>query len=242
MRRSRRTRNTPCRQPRWNRGSLKKEGRIPPRTKARWQWKLRLCKWLQRIYPITDFIIEEIYATSKKGAKLWNLSFSLLQVGKKWMLRELSKLGLVHTRKGHETAKLCEALQLKKSSNKMANIFESHAIDSWVLANSIVGGHAEPDFKKLLLIKPLQFHRRKLHRLQPSTGGDRKPYGSTMSQGFKRGSIVKKLKLGESYVGGNLKKDRISLHSLSTGKRLTQYAKTSETKFLCYNSCRVSLA
>lgn len=235
MRRTRRYRKTPCRQPRWNRGCLKKP-RLAPSTKARWQWKLRVCKWLQRIYPITDFIIEDIAATTKRGRR-WNLSFSPLQVGKKWMLGELEKLGNVHIRKGYETAKLREMLQLKKSSNKMAETFEAHAVDSWVLANAIVGGHAEPDFKKLLLITPLRFHRRQLHRLQPAKGGKRKPYGSTRSQGFKRGAIVRHIKKGVAYVGGTLK-GRISLHSLQTGKRLCQNAKPTDIKHLTFNSWR----
>jgi hypothetical protein len=44
-------------------------------------------------------------------------------------------------------------------------------------------------------------------------------YGGTLSHGFKRGSLVKHSKLGITYVGGYLK-DRISLHSLTDGKRL----------------------
>jgi len=40
MRRARRFRKTPCRKPRFNR----KQGGLSPSTKARWQWKLRLCK------------------------------------------------------------------------------------------------------------------------------------------------------------------------------------------------------
>ena len=43
MRRTRRGRNCPYRQPRWT--NRAKTG-IPPSTKARWQWKLRLCRWI----------------------------------------------------------------------------------------------------------------------------------------------------------------------------------------------------
>src|SRR5206468_3322262 len=41
-RRARRARKSPCRQPRFNRA----KGGIPPSTRARWQWKLRLVNWL----------------------------------------------------------------------------------------------------------------------------------------------------------------------------------------------------
>ena len=61
MRRGRRFRKTPCRQPRLNRA----RGGLPPSTKARWQWKLRLSRWLFGLYPITTFIVEDIKAQTK---------------------------------------------------------------------------------------------------------------------------------------------------------------------------------
>jgi hypothetical protein len=91
-----------------------------------------------------------------------------------------------------------------------------------------------------MCITPLRFHRRQLHRLQPEKGGNRKPYGSTLSRGLKRGSLVKHVKLGLTYVGGYLK-DRISLHSLTDGKRLCQNAKPSDCKFLAFNAWRTRL-
>src|SRR5579875_2891716 len=89
-------------------------------------------------------------------------------------------------------------------------------------------------------ITPLRFHRRQLHRLQPEKGGVRKPYGSTRSHGFKRGSLVKHPKFGVAYVGGFLK-DRISLHRLTDGARLCQNARPSDCKFLAFNSWRTRL-
>ena len=61
MRRARRYRKTPCRQPRFNRV----RGGIPPSTKARWQWKLRLAKWLAKLFPISTFVVEDIKAQTK---------------------------------------------------------------------------------------------------------------------------------------------------------------------------------
>ncbi len=77
-RRSRRYRKTPYRKCRWNR----KMGGIPPSTKARWSWKLRICKWLTQMFPITHFIVEDIKAKTWRGSKKWNQSFSPLEVGK----------------------------------------------------------------------------------------------------------------------------------------------------------------
>jgi len=232
MRRTRRYRQTPCRQPRANRA----RGGIPPSTKARWQWKLRLASWLSKLFPITTFVVEDIKAKTA-GKRRWDVSFSPLEVGKRWFYQQLSKLGQVLTCSGWETKQMRSALGLKKTSKKTAEVFEAHCVDSWLLANSVVGGQIQPDNKQLLLVVPLRFHRRQLHRLQPSKQGKRVAYGGTLSLGLKRGSLVKHLKYGLTYVGGS-SNDRLSLHHLADGKRLTQSARKEDVKFLTYCSWR----
>lgn len=235
MRKARRYRSTPYRKPRFNRA----RGGLPPSTKARWQWKLRLCGWLCKLYPIARFIVEDVKARTK-GQRKWDVSFSPLEVGKSWFYAALSKLAPVDLKGGWETKELRDAHGLKKSGNKMTEVFEAHCVDSWVLANWYVGGHTEPDNKAMLLVTPLRFHRRQLHRLQPEAGGIRKPYGGTHSLGFKRGSLVKHLKVGLAYVGGHFK-GGISLHSVETGKRLGQNFKPTDCKFLTFNSWRAAI-
>jgi hypothetical protein len=72
MRRVRRYRNTPCRANRANRV----RGGIPPSTRARWGWKVRLVRLLARYYPLTKIVIEDIATTTKEGKRRWNASFS----------------------------------------------------------------------------------------------------------------------------------------------------------------------
>jgi hypothetical protein len=146
-------------------------------------------------------------------------------------------IGNVHTLKGYETKALREKYGLKKSRKKLSENFSAHGVDSWVLANSLVGGHTKPDNEAMLFVTPLRFHRRQLHALQPAKGGIRRPYGGTCSEGFKRGSYVKHPKYGVCFVGG-ASRGRISLHSLALGKRLTQTASPRECKFLTYASFR----
>jgi hypothetical protein len=164
----------------------------------------------------------------KKWQNRWNRNFSPLEVGKRWFYEELRKLGQLITKQGFETKEIREKLNLPKD----------HWVDAYCLAHSQVGGRL--DNHRILAIIPLRFHRRQLHALQPAKGGRRRPYGGTMSLGFKRGSLVKHPKWGICYVGGRLK-DRLSLHSLLDGKRLTQNAKPEDCKFLTYPSWRVRL-
>jgi RRXRR protein len=246
MRRARRFRSTPCRQNRKNR--LVNKQRIPPSTKARWEWKLRICKWLTLMFPVSTFVVEDIKAKSWKGARNWNVMFSPLEVGKKWFYSELERLANLVTKTGNDTYELRQSLGLNKSKNKLSNKFEAHCVDSWVLANSVTDGHIKPDNTQLIEVIPLELHRRQLHRLQHQAGHVRPRYGGTISAGFKRGSIVKHNKYGFCYVGGwqesPTKKDpnkkTISLHSLETGKRLTQNAVIKDCKFKSYSTFRIT--
>jgi len=238
MRKSRRFRKTPCRKPRWNRASLKSKERIPPSTKSRWQLKLRIAKWLSKLFPISHFIVEDIKAKTKENARKWNRSFSPLEVGKKWFYSELEKIALVTLRSGWETFDLRLYSGLKKLENKMSDSFNAHCVDSWVLANSYVGGHIKPDYTGVICLTPLQFSRRQLQVLQPAKNGYRKPYGSTRSLGFKRGSLVKHPKYGVCLVGGT-SKNRISLNNLKTNDRMTQNTKPSDCQLLTTLSWRL---
>lgn len=186
MRRTRRQRNTLCRQPRLNR--KRTHQKLPLSTRARWQWKLQIARWLCRLFPVTVFVVEDIQARTKPNQGRWNRSFSPLEVGKQWFYAELDQLAPVQTKRGYETKELREQLGLKKTGKKMAPVWEAHCVDAWVLAYSALQGHQTPETRQLLCITPLAWHHRQLHRLEPEKGGRRKPYGGTLSLGLKRGT------------------------------------------------------
>ena len=250
LRKSRRYRKTPYRACRLNRGALKSINRLAPSTKARWNAKLRLCKKLVKIFPITDYIVEDIKAKTKKGnnQKKWNQSFSPLENGKKWFYEELEKMGTLHLKQGFDTHTMREALGLKKDKkNKLSNSFDAHCVDSWVLANSISEGHTIPDNKTLLEMKQLEFHRRQLHEQLPKKGGIRKQYGSTRSLGFQRGSLVfhKSSTRAKSYglclIGGTSKGliTLVDKNCFEKQDRLTERAKKEDIKHVAYNNYTV---
>ncbi len=90
MRRARRYRQTPYRQCRPHRNI--RHLRMPPSTRSRWELKLNVCKWLVSMFPITDFVVEDIKASTKKQAKKWNQSFSPLEIGKQWFYYQLNRM------------------------------------------------------------------------------------------------------------------------------------------------------
>ncbi len=228
MRRIRRKRTTPCRKPRQNRKQSKTK--LPPSTRARWHWKLRLSAWLCHLFPVSVFVVEDIKAPTR-GKKRWDQSFSPLEVGKHWFYGELEKLAAVQTKQGYETKALREQVGLKKTRKKLAEVWEAHCVDAWVLAHSAVGGESKPETTRLVCISPLTWHHRQLHRFEPEKRGKRKPYGGTLSLGIKRGTLVKHPKWGKAYVGGTMD-GKLSLHDLQTGKRLTQLAKVADCRLI----------
>src|SRR6266566_1129007 len=115
----------------------------------------------------------------------------------------------------------------KSRSNEKA-VIDSHAVDGWVLA-ACVRGARRPTCTQLWYVVPAVLHRRQLHRLQASKGGERKPYGGTRSLGLKRGTVVRHPRYGLCTIGGyDRKKQTISLHAYRTNKRLTQGAKLKD--------------
>lgn len=237
MRRARRFRKTPYRQNKYNRA----KSPFPPSTKARWDLKLRIIDWLAKIYPITDVVVEDIQAETRKGGRKWNISFSPLEVGKRYFYEELSSHFALEIRPGWENSEFRKSLGLKKLKNKMSNDWHAHCVDGYALAKWFVGGDNEPSTKKVCLIQPFKFARRQLQVLQPAKGGIRKQYGSTRSEGFKRGSIVKHPKYGTCFVGGAAK-NRITLCCLKTAERLSRCIKPSDVQFKTYSPWRLNYA
>ncbi len=164
---------------------------------------------------------------TKQGKRHWNRNFSPLEVGKQWFYAELGKLAPVQIKLGYETKTLRDQLGLKKTGKKLAQVWEAHCVDAWVLAYSAVGGNTTPDNRRLVCIAPLCWHHRQLHRFQPEEGGKRKPYGGTLSQGIKRGTLITHPKWGKAIVGGTMA-GKLSLHDPQTNKRLTQTARVRD--------------
>ncbi len=241
MRRARRHRK--WRRPKRFDNRLGRSPRIPPSTRSRWEAKARIVAHLKSIIPLTDAVVEDVQAVMRPGKRRkWNAAFSPVQVGKEHLYRLLGEMGLeVHLKEGWQAKELREQYGLKKTKSKSKQSFESHAVDSWVLAASVSGAE-KPTCMRLWYVVPARLHRRQLQRLEASKGGIRKPYGGTHSLGLKRGTIVSHPKYGLCTVGGfDRKKQTISLHEYRTNKRLTQAGKVKDCRVLTWVAWRTWL-
>src|SRR5260370_30528316 len=93
----------------------------------------------------------------------------------------------------------------------------------------VVGGKKAQENRGFVWMAPFGWHPSQLHGFEPEKGGKRRPYGGTLSQGIKRGTLVKHPKWGKAYVGGSMS-GKLSLHDPQTGKRLTQSAKVADCR------------
>lgn len=233
-RRTRRQRKNPYRANKMNRSGSK--GWVPPSTKARWQLKLNILKWFARLYPVTDVAVEDVNVATEKGGSRRNLAFSAIQAGKNWLYSRILALGYsLTTFKGSQTASFRRRFGLSKTKNKASKSFDSHCVDSWVLANEVLGNQLKPDLTHVLELKPLTHTRRQLHRLNFKKGGTRSRYGGTMSLGIQRGTLAEHVKYGKCIVGGNNGVDRVSLHSNISLRRLAQNAKLTDLQLIAHS-------
>ena len=229
LRRDRRARNAPYRKCRFNR---KSKAWTPPSVRARWQQHLNIIKFAQKIYNITDVAVEDIKVKSIKNARRWNVNFSPIEYGKNWFYQAIKDMKLnLFTYQGYDTYEMRKAYGLKKNSRKNKECFYTHCVDSWCLATEVIGGDVKPEHTFVKFLKPLRYHRRKLHEILPKNKGYRRNYGGTFSLGIVRGTLCRHKKHGLVIIGGT-SNGRISLHNLYTNKRITQRAKFADLKIL----------
>jgi len=176
MRRARRFRK--WRRPKRFDNRLNRKQRIPPSTRSRWEAKARIVAQLKKVVPLTDVVLEDVRAVTRKGkGGKWNIAFSPVQVGKEHLYHLLREMGLiVYLKEGWQTKELREQYGLKKTKSKAKQSFDSHCVDSWVLAASVSGAE-KPTCTRLWYAVPVILHRRQLHRLQASRGGNASPMG-----------------------------------------------------------------
>lgn len=186
MRRARRFRNCPRREKRFD--NRTKDGFISPSQKAKIDFRLKIVTELLKLYPVTDFVVEDVRFNHYK--KKWGKHFSTVEIGKAFVYRELKKLGKLTLIDGTETCQRRKELGLKKSSKKNKREPEAHATDAIALA-SFAKPPDSTTVPLFLVWKRYQNSRRQLHRLEPDKKNIRTRYGGSDSlDSFKKNDVV----------------------------------------------------
>ncbi|HEY9767765.1 MAG TPA: RRXRR domain-containing protein [Coleofasciculaceae cyanobacterium] len=229
----------------------RRQKKVVPSVKSNRLWEIRVISELAKIYPITKIVFEYVKAKTKKRC-----SFSPVQVGQKWAIKQLSKIAPVTTKFGWQTAKLREHFGLPKQKHSKGDaVPETHSLDSLVLASSVFKdylpfensqgrGHCWQGRVRItpcpfFVIRRPPISRRQLHLLVPAKGGQRRKYGgSTTPFDIRKGDLVRyKDKLGycSGYTGKSISVSDVNWKRL--GKYVANKVKLVKrsTNLICKN-------
>lgn len=183
LRRARRFRNCRRREARFN--NRNKDGFIAPSQLMMVNSRLKCIKEFFKCYPISKVAIED--AKFNHASKRYGKNFSTIEIGKNLIYDWIKEKYDLKLFKGRETKKLREELGLKKGSNKSAEHFNSHCVDSFTLAYQF--SEAKPNFNILIVDDTYRPKRRRLHDSQFSKGGIRDKYSTGNYKGIRKGTI-----------------------------------------------------
>ena len=88
-------------------------------------------------------------------------------------------------------------------------------------------------YKGFYYFEFFHWHKRKLHYKQVLKNGLRKRFGTTLTEGIQRGTLLRHKKHGLAYLGGfGTSKKGITIYNLDGTKRLSRVGKIQDCVFL----------
>lgn len=196
LRKTRRYRNCRRRKARFNNRS--RDGFIAPSQLQIVQSRIKAIKEFFKCYPISKVAFEDVKFNHRD--KRYGRNFSTIEIGKNmiknFIINLIGRENLINF-EGTETFDIRKQRGLKKSSNKSAENFNSHCVDSFAIASELTECK-NPKEEIIVIDDTYRPTRRRLHDTQFSKGGIRDKYSEGNFKGIKKGSICE---LGQ-VVGG----------------------------------------
>ena len=186
LRRARRWRNCRRREARFD--NRNKDGFIAPSQLMMVNSRLKCIQEFFKCYPISKVSIEDVKFNHRDNR--WGKNFSTIEIGKNMIKAFIvGKVGRDNyiTFEGFETQEAREKRDLKKSSNKSLETFNSHCVDSFSIASEL--SNAEPNFNIKVVDDTYRPVRRKLHDTQFKKGNIREKYSTGNFKRIKKGTI-----------------------------------------------------
>ena len=201
LRRARRWRNCRRRVSRFD-NRKGKEGFIAPSQLVMVNSREKAINELFKSYPISKVALEDVKFNHRD--KRWGANFSTIEIGKsrikKLIISKVTSKEL-YLFEGHETQAIRESLGLKKSSNKSAETFDSHCVDSFAIASSI-SDCKTPNKSLIITDDSYRFTRRKRFDTEPASGKKLKQIKASIAKGTFNGT-TKSGTFRDKYSQGN---------------------------------------
>jgi hypothetical protein len=186
LRRTRRFRNCRRRECRFdNQGRI---GFIAPSQIQIINSRLKCISELFLCYPIDVVALEDVCFNHRD--KRWGKNFSTMEIGKKMLydyLRTKVGVGNLILFNGYDTQGFREKNGLHKCKDKSSKEFDTHCVDSYVIANEL--SPATPNKNLVYVDDNYRAIRRKLHDTQPAKGGVRAKFSSGKFKGITKGCV-----------------------------------------------------
>ena len=203
LRRARRWRNCRRRACRFD-NRVKSFGWIAPSQLVVVNSRLKLIREFFKYYPISIVGFEDVKFNHRE--KKWGKNFSTIEIGKtkiKNYLKGFVGENIIYFN-GYETQEIRKQLSLSKVSDKSAQKFSSHCVDSFCMAVDIIGDSIIPNRSIVIVDDTYRSQRRKLFDTQPSNGKNL----VKLKRSFVKGNFSGKVKDGgyfAKYSEGNFK-------------------------------------
>jgi len=152
--------------------------------------RLKIIREIMKSYPIQKTAIEDVKFNHRD--KRWGKNFSTMEIGKRKIFNYMrEQLGITNVLRfeGIDTQEFREKNNLKKSSNKSLETFNSHCVDSFVLASELLLNKVYPNKNIIFVDDNYRAIRRKLHGTQPNKKGIRQKFSSGNFKGIQKGCI-----------------------------------------------------
>ena len=186
LRRAKRFRN--CRRRECRSDNRNRDNFIAPSQMQIINSRLKIMREFFKCYPISKVAVEDVKFNHRDNR--WGKHFSTAEIGKKFIFDFIRKIvgadGLILF-EGYNTQEFREEFGLKKSSNKSAEIFASHCVDSFAIACAI--SEAKPNFNIKIVDDTYRPKRRKLHDTQPAKANIREKYSTGNFKRIRKGTI-----------------------------------------------------
>lgn len=196
---------------------------LPPSTKARWEWKIKISKWLKGLFPISTFVVEDL--TEPK-----NMTFNPMKRGKNYFYDALSEIGDLRVIESEKVAYWRDSIDLDKStSNKTEVAFFKHCVDSWMLAwlETNCPFDDQPSTKDLYSLAPIDLQKRSFPKRESSECQTDFP--------FKRGALVEHDDHGVCYIGDHPEYPTYgALRSFEDGDLISRHIDADKCDFLTF--------
>jgi hypothetical protein len=185
LRRARRWRT--CRRRECRSNNRSKKGFIAPSQKMIVQSRIKAITEFFRCYPIDAIALEDVKFNHRDNR--WGKNFSTIEIGKTMINRWIRWRASLEMFTGYDTEACRNLYDYKKSSDKGAEVFNSHCSDALAIATDLYAQEHINQGKFIVVDDTYIPVRRRLHDTQPSKGGIREKYSSGNFKSIRKGAM-----------------------------------------------------